>query len=57
MLGEEVATLVRGEQTVGSYEVMWNGKNNRGETAATGIYLYKMRAGEFLTVKKMMLMK
>jgi len=57
MLGEEVATLVRGEQTVGSYEMMWNGKNNRGETAATGIYLYKMRAGEFLSVKKMMLIK
>lgn len=51
MIGREVATLVDKVQSAGSYEVKFNGMNLRG-----GIYLYRIKAGEFCRIKKMILM-
>jgi hypothetical protein len=52
MLGAEVAELVSGKQPAGSYEVEFN-----ASSLASGIYLYKLTAGEFVSVKKMLLLK
>jgi hypothetical protein len=57
MLGEVIATLVNGEQNAGYYDVTWNGQNDKHQTVASGVYLYKMRAGDFVGVQKMVLMK
>jgi len=52
MLGREVATLVNEEKTAGNYEVKFDGTN-----LSSGIYLYRLIAGEFNAVGKMMLIK
>ena len=46
MLGREVKTLVSEEQMPGVYNVLWNGDNNSGVNVATGIYLYRVVAGQ-----------
>jgi len=57
LLGEKVATLVDMNQNAGKYEIVWDGKNSRGFKVASGVYLYKLEAGEFTKVKKMLLLK
>jgi hypothetical protein len=57
MLGEVITTLVNGDQNAGYYDVTWNGQNDKRQTVASGVYLYKMRAGDFVGVQKMVLMK
>ncbi|MGD8782158.1 MAG: T9SS type A sorting domain-containing protein [Ignavibacteria bacterium] len=52
MLGREVKTLVNEVQKAGVYEVEFNGAN-----LASGIYFYKLRAGDYVSVKKLMLLK
>jgi hypothetical protein len=57
LLGQLVTTLVDCEQPAGSYSAMWDGTSSSGETAATGVYLYRFRAGEYVETKKMVLLK
>ncbi len=55
--GQEVATIVNGFQEAGSYQVRWDGTNNFGSKVAAGLYIYRLEAGPFTSVKKMMLIK
>jgi hypothetical protein len=57
VLGERVVTLVNEMQQAGYYTVEWNGRDARNHTAPSGLYFCTMRAGDFSSVKKMMLMK
>ena len=50
--GQKVAALFNGYREAGSYREEWNAKN-----FASGIYLYRIRAGEFMQVKKMIYLK
>ena len=52
MLGSEVATLVNTTKDAGNYEVNFNASN-----LASGLYVYKIQAGNFTQSKKMMLLK
>ncbi len=52
ILGREVKTLVNEYQTAGSYDINFN-----AEDLASGVYIYQMRAGDFLSSKKLVLMK
>jgi hypothetical protein len=52
ILGNEVGTLVNQPMQPGNYEVQWNGSNN-----ASGIYFYKLGAGELEETKTMVLLK
>ncbi len=52
VLGEKVAELVNKEQTAGAYKVTFNASN-----LATGIYFYELQAGNYTSVKKMILLK
>ncbi len=52
ILGNEVASLVNEEKSKGNYEV-----NFDASKLASGIYVYRMQAGNFNQVKKMMLLK
>jgi hypothetical protein len=52
ILGDEIETLISGERPAGIFEVTWDAKN-----LASGIYYYKIKAGDFIQVKKMVLMK
>ncbi|MCB2231653.1 S8 family serine peptidase [bacterium] len=57
VLGQHVSTLFDAEQTVGHYQVEWNGKSSSGESVASGVYLYRLTTPEFSDTKKMMLVK
>jgi hypothetical protein len=52
VLGREIATLVNKEQPVGNYEVEFD-----ASSLTSGIYFYRIQAGEFVETKKMVLMK
>lgn len=51
-IGNEVATLVDEEKAAGAYSVNFN-----GEQLSSGVYFYKMQAGGFLKMNKLILMK
>ncbi|MBT4332966.1 MAG: T9SS type A sorting domain-containing protein, partial [Candidatus Cloacimonetes bacterium] len=57
MRGQLVKTLVNTELENDYYEIVWNGRDNSGKNTASGIYFYKMKAGSFTSIKKMVLMK
>ena len=57
VLGREVRSLVHEQYDAGLYSVQWDGKNNNGVQVATGMYIYHLRAGQFVQSKKMLLMK
>ena len=57
MMGREVRNLVSDYANPGSYSVVWNAKNNQGLEVSAGMYVYKMIAGDFVQVNKMLLVK
>jgi len=58
ILGQLVKTLVNNEiKEKGVYALTWDGRNNAGVEAASGIYMIRMKAGEFITTRKMLLIK
>ena len=57
MLGREVKTLINQTQDAGYRSVLWDATNNYGKPVSAGIYLYQLQAGEYISTKKMVLMK
>ena len=57
VLGQKIKTLVEGHQTAGYNTVWWDGNDENGDQVASGIYFYRLEAGKFNEVKKMMLLK
>lgn len=57
MLGQEVKTLINNEIAAGTYEANWDGDTNFGNKAASGVYIYKLEAGNFKAARKMLLLK
>ncbi|MBC8180739.1 T9SS type A sorting domain-containing protein [candidate division KSB1 bacterium] len=55
VLGEAICTLVNAQYEQGHHKVVWNGKNKFGNDVTSGIYLYKLEAGDFSRTKKMYL--
>jgi hypothetical protein len=55
--GKEVRKLVAGHYEVGIYSVSWDGRNNHGRVVSSGVYFIQMRAGDFVSVNKMTLVK
>jgi len=57
MMGRQVKTLVSEYYNPGTYSVIWNARNNQGIEVSAGMYIYKMIAGDFVKVNKMLLVK
>ncbi|MFQ6003148.1 MAG: T9SS type A sorting domain-containing protein, partial [Candidatus Zixiibacteriota bacterium] len=57
ILGQKVRTLVDEPKGARSYEVIWDGKDDKGKEVASGIYFYQLKAGDFIETKKMLLLK
>ncbi len=57
LLGREVRRLVDGDMTAGYQNVTWDGRDNAGRQVSSGLYIYKIIAGEFIATKKMLLQK
>ena len=57
MLGQIIRTLVKERQSAGFYSMQWDGKNDAGEQVASGVYLYRIKAGDFTQTRKMLLLR
>lgn len=58
ILGQEVRTLIHHEvRDAGVFTIVWNGDNNAGLRVASGIYLYRFVAGDFVKTRKLMLLR
>ncbi|NMC43630.1 MAG: T9SS type A sorting domain-containing protein, partial [candidate division Zixibacteria bacterium] len=58
ILGRKVKTLLDNRrQHAGRHWVIWDGRDDRGRVAASGIYFYRLTAGPFSESRKMMLVK
>ena len=58
VVGQPVRTLVAEYQSAGRYAVEWDATNDSGHSLSSGLYFYRLQAGEeFLEVKKMLLLK
>ena len=58
VVGQVVRTLMTAEsQSVGRYQVRWDGMDDRGMPVSSGIYFYQISAGKFQDVRKLMLLK
>ena len=56
-LGQEVRTLVNGHQPAGIQSAIWDGKDSAGKAVKSGIYFYKLKAGELTQTRSMLLVK
>ncbi|HLP16704.1 MAG TPA: T9SS type A sorting domain-containing protein [Bacteroidota bacterium] len=52
LLGREVATMVNEQMNPGTYSMQWN-----AATLSSGVYFYRMQAGDFVRTMKLMLLK
>ena len=55
--GRKIAELINRVQSGGSYLVNWNGEDGFGRPAPSGVYFYRLEAGEFKAVRKMVIIK
>ena len=57
LTGKEVATLVSGTYTPGTYNVEWNAVNNAGDGIVSGMYIYRYISSEKAITRKMLYLK
>ncbi len=55
--GQQVKNLIMGEQIAGSYEVVWNGKDNNEKSVSSGLYFYKLSTKDKTVMKKILMLK
>ena len=55
--GRLVRMLVDEAKSPGSHQIVWDGRDADGNGAGSGVYLYRLRAGTYNSVKKMVLIK
>ncbi|MCK6558098.1 carbohydrate binding domain-containing protein [bacterium] len=56
-LGQKVRTLVEANQPAGKHEIVWDGRNDHGQSLASGIYFYQLRTAEAKLTRRMVLMR
>jgi hypothetical protein len=57
ILGQRIRTIERGIHDAGRYSVKWDGMNENGIRVASGVYFYRLLAGEYTSTKKMVMLK
>lgn len=57
ILGKEIITLENGIKEAGNYKLEWSGKNDSGQDVSSGIYIYVFLADDYISTKKMVLLK
>ncbi|MBM3242524.1 T9SS type A sorting domain-containing protein [Candidatus Poribacteria bacterium] len=62
VFGQVVRTIDVGQKGIGRYlskdeAIPWDGRNQNGELVPSGVYFYQVRAGKFMAMKKMLLVK
>ncbi len=56
-LGQRVRTLSSGVQSTGEYSLVWDGSSDTGGHVASGVYFYRLRAGEYSAVRKLVMIR
>ncbi len=56
-LGQKVRTLISQVMPAGDHEVLWDAKDSKGKNLASGMYIYRIKAGTFTQVKRMSLVR
>ena len=57
IMGQKIKTLVRGRQMEGNHIAVWDGKNDQGTSASSGIYFYRLKTDNLLKTKSMLLLR
>ena len=57
LLGQEVRVLVDEKKNAGSFTATWDGTDALGRRVASGVYLYRLLAGDFAASRRMLLLK
>jgi len=57
MLGQKVRTFNMNDTPAGYHSIKWDATNDYGDPVGAGVYLYQLRANEFVKTKKMVLLK
>ena len=57
ILGQKVRVLVDEQQSAGRKSVKWDSRDEQGQEVTSGIYIYRMQAGDFAQSKRMVLLK
>jgi|GEM_PF-1164882 len=57
VLGQKVKTLVDSKLSAGTYTMRWKGVNDLGNRVGSGVYFYRIEAGDFVKARKMLLVK
>jgi len=57
VLGQVVTTLVNEQKPAGEYVISWNGKNRDNVDVASGVYFYRIQAGDYESVRRMTLLR
>jgi hypothetical protein len=57
LLGQRVRSLINGNEKAGYKTVIWDGKDESGKGVASGVYFYRVNAGNFSESKKMTMLK
>ena len=55
--GQLVRTLVDEVKSEGAYQIQWDGSSNNGQKVSSGVYFYRLVAGEFNQTRKMVILK
>ena len=55
--GRRITTLLSGEMAAGPHQVIWNGRDDRGQQVASGTYFYRLQAGVQELTRRMVLIK
>ncbi len=53
LLGKRIRTLAQGRQQAGQHRLLWDGRDDNGANVPSGVYLYRLHAGEFAQTRKM----
>lgn len=57
LLGREIRLLLDDSRAPGSYELSWDGRDNRGAAVGSGVYIYRLEAGNQALSRKMLLVR
>lgn len=57
LLGQQVNILANDHMNAGRHMLEWNGLDAHGNSVASGVYFYELRAGDFVSKKKMLLLR
>jgi hypothetical protein len=57
LAGRRIKVLVSAHVRAGEHETQWHGRDEAGKQVASGVYLYQLRAGEFVETRRMVLVK